>query len=312
MWPEWARISKLLDDKARGTRELSFGSGDMKRYYELESVGLPGLTTEEINLLITLRDVTDRKMMEEKLRLYSEHLTQLVEARTAQLAEAQRLATIGETTTMVGHDLRNPLQAMSITVYLIERLIESEKAEDRKEAVELLSSLDENIRYMDKIVSDLQDYARPIRADSVLTNLRELVREVVANVKIPGNVQVAIDIDGESSNLRLDTALFTRVLTNLILNAVQAMPNGGKLTIVGSVAEPITVKVQDTGVGIAPENLPKIFDPVFTTKARGQGLGLSICKRLIEAQGGTINVTSEVGKGSIFVFKIPTNEKTTT
>jgi len=311
-WPEWACISKLLDERAQGIRELSFGNDDMKRCYELESVRLPGLTTEEINLLITLRDITERKMMEEKVRLYSEHLTQLVETRTAQLAEAQRLAAIGETTTMVGHDLRNPLQAMSIAVYLMERLIESENAGDKKEAAELLRLLDDNVRYMDKIVSDLQDYARPISADLVMTKLSELVREVVANVKIPENVQVAMDIDGESPNLRLDTALFTRVLTNLILNAVQAMPIGGKLTIVGRVAERITMKVQDTGVGIAPENLPKIFDPFFTTKARGQGLGLSVCKRLIEAQGGTINVTSEVGKGSVFEFEIPASEKITT
>jgi PAS domain S-box-containing protein len=228
----------------------------------------------------------------------------------SQLVESQRLAAIGETTTMVGHDLRNPLQAMTSAVYLVKKLVASEKAEDKKEAVGLLSTLDDTIRYMDKVVSDLQDYARPVGADLVETSLPDLINATVSSVKIPGNVQVTVDIHEGSSNLKLDAALFTRVLTNLVLNAVQAMPNGGELTIAGSSGDAgITVAVQDTGVGIAPENLGKIFNPFFTTKAQGQGLGLAVCKRLIEEQGGTIDVTSHVGKGSSFTFKIPTNRK---
>jgi signal transduction histidine kinase len=108
--------------------------------------------------------------------------------------------------------------------------------------------------------------------------------------------------------VKLDPALFRRVLTNLILNAVQAMPKGGKLTITGSrKGESLAVAVQDTGVGIAQENLGKVFTPFFTTKAKGQGLGLAVCKRLTEAQRGTINVSSEVGKGSTFTVTVPTS-----
>jgi two-component system sensor histidine kinase HydH len=86
------------------------------------------------------------------------------------------------------------------------------------------------------------------------------------------------------------------------------MPKGGKLTIASSRGNgSLTVAVQDTGVGIAPESLEKVFTPFFTTKAKGQGLGLAVCKRLIEAQGGTIDVASQVGEGSTFTLKIPTN-----
>ena len=88
-WPEWPRISKVLDDKTPGTKEVSFDTGDKKQYYELESTRLPGFTSDEINLLITLRDVTNRKIMEEKLRRYSEHLEEMVEERTRQLAESE-------------------------------------------------------------------------------------------------------------------------------------------------------------------------------------------------------------------------------
>jgi PAS domain S-box-containing protein len=228
------------------------------------------------------------------------------------LLNSQRLAAIGETTTMVGHDLRNPLQAMTGTLYLVKNLAASRKAEDRRKAMKLLGTLDDGIEYMDKIVSDLQDYARPVGAELVETSLPDLVRTTVSNVKIPGNVKVAVKVGDGLSNVKLDPLLFRRVLTNLILNAVQAMPKGGKLTIKGSRGDDsITLAVQDTGVGIAPENLEKVFAPFFTTKAKGQGLGLAVCKRLTEAQGGTITVTSQVGEGSTFTLKIPTNRTLT-
>jgi two-component system sensor histidine kinase AtoS len=228
-----------------------------------------------------------------------------------QLLRMKHLATIAETAAMVGHDLRNPLQAMTSTLYAVKRLLTSEKDEDRKEAAGLLGTLDDQVEYMEKIVSDLQDYARPVRAERVETSVPDLVRATVSNVKIPGNVKVAVNLGGGLSNVRLDPLLFRRVLTNLILNAVQAMPKGGKLTITGSKkGESLTVGVQDTGVGIAPENLKKVFTPFFTTKAQGLGLGLAVCKRLTEAQGGTIDVTSQLGEGSIFTLKIPIEPKT--
>ena len=235
-------------------------------------------------------DVTERRLMEEKLM------------------RSNRLATIGQTAAMVGHDLRNPLQAMTGTVYLMKELAASENAEDKKEAIALLDTLDDKVRYMDKIVSDLQDYARPVGADLVRTNLLELVRASVANVKIPGNIKVTENFRDDVSSLMLDPVLFRRVLTNLLLNAVQAMPNGGDLAISArKTQDTVAVTVQDTGSGISTENLTKIFNPFFTTKAQGQGLGLAVCKRLIEAHGGTIEVTSELKNGSAFTLKIPTN-----
>ena len=223
-----------------------------------------------------------------------------------QLLKMKHLSTIAETAAMVGHDLRNPLQAMTGTLYAVRRLVASEKDEDRKQAAGLLCTLDDQVEYMDRIVSDLQDYARPVRVDRVETNLPDLVKATVSNVKIPENVEVAVNVEDGLSNVRLDPLLFRRVLTNLILNAVQAMPNGGKLTITGlKHQDSLTVRVQDTGVGIVQENLERVFNPFFTTKAQGLGLGLAVCKRLTEAQGGAITVTSQVGEGSTFNFKIP-------
>ena len=240
--------------------------------------------------LALLSDITERKKLE------------------AQLVESQRLAAIGEAAAMVGHDLRNPLQAMTSALYLAKRRVASEKAEDRKEAAKLVDALDDEIQYMNKIVSDLQDYARPVGVDLAETNLPDLVKETVSNVKIPRNVEVAVNVGADLSNVKLDPALFRRVLTNMILNAVQAMPKGGKLTITAlKRQDSLTVDVQDTGVGIPPASMKKIFSPFFTTKAQGQGLGLAVCKRLMEVQGGTIEAASRVGEGSTFTLKIPTN-----
>jgi PAS domain S-box-containing protein len=237
--------------------------------------------------VLICRDITERKRMEERL------------------AEAQRLAAIGETAAMVGHDLRNPLQTLMGTLGLVKQLVTSEDAEGMKEARDLLGSLRDTVQYMDKIVSDLQDYARPVGADPVESNLMDLVQSSIADVIVPESVEVAVDIRA-SSNVKVDRVLLRRVLTNLILNAVQAMPNGGKLTISGGTENRlVTIAVQDTGVGIAQENIQKIFTPFFTTKAQGQGLGLAVCRRFMDVQGGTIDVESKVGKGTTFTIKVP-------
>ena len=97
-----------------------------------------------------------------------------------------------------------------------------------------------------------------------------------------------------------------RVFVNLLLNAVQAMPNGGELTVKSErQGKNVLIHFQDTGVGILKENLPRLFDPLFTTKAKGQGLGLAVCKRLVDAHEGSISVESTIGKGSTFTVKLP-------
>jgi PAS domain S-box-containing protein len=235
-------------------------------------------------------DITERKHLE------------------AELSRAQRMAAIGETAAMVGHDLRNPLQATTGTLYLARKLLKSEKANQRKEAVQLLYMLDDQISYMDKIVSDLQSYAAPVEVEPVEINLSDLIQDTVSGAKIPENIEVTVVAPADLARATVDPVLLKRVLTNLTTNAVQAMPKGGKLVIEClKEDESLSVTVRDTGEGVAPENLEKIFNPFFTTKAKGQGLGLAVCKRLVEAQSGTITLKSELGKGSAFTVEIPMN-----
>jgi PAS domain S-box-containing protein len=237
-------------------------------------------------------DVTERKQIEERL------------------AESERLAAIGQTAAMVGHDLRNPLQGIAGIAYLVKRDLESRKAADRKAAAALLDTIQEQVVYMDKIVSDLQDYSQPLAPKLTETNLPNLIRQTLSTIKIPEAVKVTVEIEKPAENAMTDPTLMRRTLTNLTINAIQAMPKKGKLTIrARSKRDSTIMTVEDTGAGIPRKNFAKLFSPFFTTKAKGQGLGLAVCKRLVEAQGGTITVKSKPRKGTAFTIKLPRGRK---
>jgi PAS domain S-box-containing protein len=237
-------------------------------------------------------DITERKHLEEAL------------------AKSQRLAAIGETSAMVGHDLRNPLQGIAGVVYLAKRNLESRRTTDRKSVTELLNTIQEQITYMDKIVSDLQDYAQPLLPKLTETDLSSLIRQTLSTIKVPTAVRVSVEVEKAAQNVMIDPTLTRRTFANLAINAIQAMPKRGKLTIrARRKGNSTVITVEDTGEGIPKKNLTKLFSPFFTTKAKGQGLGLAVCKRLVEAQGGTITVKSKPRKGTAFTIKLPRGKK---
>jgi signal transduction histidine kinase len=226
------------------------------------------------------------------------------------LLQAERLAAIGKTTAMVGHDLRNPLQGMTTMLYLAKRALKSRKAAGKREMAGLLDTLDGQIAYMEKIVADLQDYARPLTPKLVETSLTDLIRDTLSTMKVPRNVKVSVQVEKGIGKVMVDADLMRRVLTNLTTNSIQAMPEGGKLTIHADKTPDATIiAVEDTGVGMPEEDLGRLFEPFFTTKAKGQGFGLAVCKPLVEAHGGTITAKSKPGKGSTFTIQIPVNKK---
>jgi signal transduction histidine kinase len=247
-------------------------------------------------------------------RLYSDYLEELVEERTEELEKtqkellkSQRLAAIGEVAAMVGHDLRNPLQSIVNMMYLTREKLNSAPLQG-SELLKLAETVEEQVRYMNKVVSDLEDFARPLKMEFAPADLHELINETLSNIRVPDSVKVSIIIEDDLDfpKLTVDTALMKRVFINLITNALQAMPDGGDLKIAAKrMEDSALVSIQDTGVGIPEENMDKIFQPLFSTKAKGQGLGLSVCKRLVEAHDGSITFKSKVGKGSTFTVEIP-------
>jgi PAS domain S-box-containing protein len=238
-------------------------------------------------------DITERKRME------------------ARLAESQRLATIGETTAMVGHDLRNPLQAIVSTIYLAKRKLESPPQPSREAAVkpglvDMLETIENEAEYMNKIVSDLQDYATPLKTEPKPVEMEPLVKDTLSKIRIPQNVKVSFKVSKPLPTVMIDPAMLRRVFSNLIMNAIQAMPDGGGLEIdMYGTDESLFIAFKDMGMGIPEENMGKLFNPLFTTKAKGQGLGLPVCKKLVEAHNGRITVESKPGEGSTFTVKLP-------
>jgi len=256
----------------------------------------------------TVQDITEVKEMQAKLEEYSQHLEKLVEEKTQKLKEVERLVTIGETAGMVGHDIRNPLQSIEGAVYLAKEELESLPADssERKELKQILEIIRHQTNYIDNIVADLQDFSRTPYPQLKEANIHELLREALSTTEIPPNIQVQRKMEDDIQSIIADPVFIKRIFTNLIENAVHAMPHGGNLTIeVFKQNECIYIHVEDTGIGISEENKPRIFTPLFTTKAKGQGFGLAVCKKLVEAHNGQISFESEAGKGTTFKIRLP-------
>ncbi len=230
----------------------------------------------------------------------------IVEDKTEE-EETKRLSTIGQVAGMVGHDLRNPLQSIVGEIYLAKNELGAMPDSEQKGCLqESVNAIAEQVSYMDKIVSDLQTFVKPVEVHKQSVNLKRLIVALLAQISIPKNVQTSMQVE-TSLNADTDPQLLKRVLINLVTNAVQAMPEGGELTLKAKTAKAgqVEIVVEDTGMGIPDEIMPKIFTPLFTTKSKGQGFGLAVCKRVIEAQGGSINFESKVGKGTKFTITLP-------
>jgi PAS domain S-box-containing protein len=278
----------LLSGRMRNSNEYIFVKKDGRRFPVLlnsvpivkdgKIVGIRGLVI----------DITERKNMEKKMQ------------------ENERIITIGQIAGMVGHDIRNPLQAIAGELYLAEQdMANAPDSKHKKEATESMIFVQTQLDYINKIVSDLQDYARPLQPDNSETELTSLIHEILQTISFPDNVNISVETDG-CLQCRTDQMFIRRALTNLVNNAIQAMPNGGDLKIGAAKKESkATITVADTGMGIPEEIKAKLFTPMFTTKAKGQGLGLAVVKRLVEALNGSITFESETGKGTKFTIELP-------
>ncbi len=255
-----------------------------------------------IAIVIIARDITERKKMEDELRRYANDLESLVEERTKKLKEAERLAAIGELAMMVGHDLRNPLASMEYASYYLRTNYVSNLDND---GLRMLKLIEEDIGRSNKIVNDLLDYAVKIKLDLEITDVKSILKETYRFLKVPENIKV-VDLTKYEPKIRVDFLKIQRVFINMLKNAIDAMPDGGTLTIESKEAKGnVEVTISDTGTGMSEETLEKLWTPLFTTKAKGMGFGLAISKRLIEAHEGNVSARSELEKGTTFTITIP-------
>ncbi|MCW3999744.1 MAG: ATP-binding protein [Candidatus Bathyarchaeota archaeon] len=228
----------------------------------------------------------------------------IVEDKTEE-EQNKRLLAIGQTASMVGHDIRNPLQSIEGDLYLIRMELGSHPECRGLEGVEeSLEKIEENVFYINKIVSDLQDYTRPLAPQHIPVNINDLLRAVLSAIQIPKNVEAQLET--EEIVFLTDPAYLKRILNNLVNNALQAMPEGGKLTLQAkATANHLQISVADTGMGIPEQARQKLFTPLFTTKSKGQGLGLAVVKRLVNGLNGEITYETEEGAGTRFFIELP-------
>lgn len=223
-----------------------------------------------------------------------------------QLVKAERLAAIGELATMVAHDLRNPLQGIANISHYLKRKLGS--TADKKTS-KMLEFIERDIEYSDKIIRDLLEYSGEMRLEPTEATPNSIVKESLALAAIPSNIRITDETQSEPK-IKVDVDKMQRVFVNIIKNAIDAMPDGGKLTIKQNETNGnLEIAFIDTGSGIPEDALEKIWKPLFTTKAKGMGMGLPICKRIAEVHEGKISVESMVGKGTTFTVAIPVEPK---
>jgi PAS domain S-box-containing protein len=286
---------------------LNIYSQEKNPFAEEESKLLTELANDFAYGIEMLRLRKEKDAAAVQLEKYANQMEELAKERARQLSQAERLITIGQTAGMVGHDIRNPLQAIVGELYLAKDEINSiSNADSKKSLEESCAFIEQNLFYIDKIVADLQDYTKPLKPNWEKVKVEKAIEEALLIVVIPNSLKVYIAIEEDFPQFTADFSMLKRALINLIQNAVQAMPNGGKLKIKAKCENnQACISVHDTGEGIPVEVQDKLFTPLFTTKSKGQGFGLAVVKRLVEAQDGKITFSSQQGKGTTFNIQIP-------
>jgi PAS domain S-box-containing protein len=243
---------------------------------------------ERMGALVTLRDLDS------------------LESINTQLQVSERLAAVGRLTAGVAHEVKNPLNSMRLWLENLKESLPEDPDSGTQQAVQVL---DKEIDRLDAVVKRFLDFARPMDVRLEATQLGDLLREVleVAQPQMDrAKVQVAQLLPIDVPEVYADRALLNQAVLNLVLNAIEAMPEGGQLTIVlsrrGEIAE---IAVGDTGKGIPPENRQKIFQLFFTTRPGGSGIGLASTFRIVQLHNGSISFTSEVGRGTTFRIELP-------
>ena len=247
---------------------------------------------ELAGIIGVFQDLSSIKQLEERMR------------------QADRLATIGRLAANIAHEIRNPLASLSGAIEVLSREMPRDESRDRLVQIVLRES-----DRLNQIVKDFLEYARPAPLHPLPVNVGDVLDEVLLLLEhraLPPDLKIAREYDGTVTAL-VDPQQFRQAIWNLSINAIEAMPDGGELRIgAGLVTQRKTRKLEvwvgDTGSGIDPESLPHIFEPFFSTKPEGSGIGLALVHRVIQDHGGDIEVRSEPGVGTTFTLQLPLAE----
>jgi signal transduction histidine kinase len=245
---------------------------------------------------------------ESALAIAPEHFSEEVVVVTNAVRDTlmKKLEGMNEVSRMVAHDLRNPLSGIRNATFILKKRYSSAMSEND---LSLLQTIDDCVVYSDGIVQNLLEYSSEIKLDKIYVDPKKLIDSILSKSVIPNNINLINGVNDDLS-VRVDPTKIERVFTNIITNGVDALQKGGALIITSKKTKDfVQIDFSDTGIGISKKDIEKIWVPFYTTKAKGMGIGLSICKRLVDAHGGKILVQSTEGKGTCFSIFLPTEQK---
>lgn len=280
--------AKLLREPILPDTEMLLQSGEHTKYLSVRGGHVNDGDEGRLGSLMFLRDLTDVRHLEAEVR------------------RREKLAAVGNLAAGVAHELRNPLSSIKgYATYFRGRFPEG--SEDREAAQVMVREVER----LNRAIGDLIGLSRPTDIRPRLTQMRNLLEDTLRLIRqdaVERGVSVHLETEDRIPPVAIDPDRMRQVILNLCLNGLEAMPDGGELTLaLHTVAseERLRLEVRDTGRGISPEALPHIFDPYFTTKGQGTGLGLATVHKIIEAHGGSIFVASDPGQGTVFRLLLP-------
>lgn len=229
---------------------------------------------------------------------------QLKEAQD-QVIRSEKLAVIGQLASSVAHELRSPIGAIKNSIFFLKRKIHRDSSENSKNLERLLDIVEKETERSSKIISDLLGFTQTSKLAVAPTKIRHVIDEALLRISAPDSIKITVDVNPDLPEVLVDSAQIGQVFLNIIQNSYHAMPNGGRLTITANHKDEfLEVRFEDTGCGISKGFIGKVFEPLFTTKADGIGLGMAFSYGVIQKHGGSIEVKSDDGKGAVFTVKL--------
>ncbi len=283
-------IIAVLSGKERAdARDFAFQSGDstsvMRISFSTLSVG------DESFVDIMVRDITEEINKETKLR------------------RSESLASMTTMAAGIAHEIKNPLAAMKIHLQLLRKAFRNKGKLGEEDADRYLSVLDEEIDHLNSIAVDFLFAVRPMNVELTLGSVNSVIEDLVVFLSPEAKdkkIEIKTELEGYLPSVEIDQRYIRQSLLNIVENAFSAMPGGGTLRISTKLDGDFEIiRIEDNGTGIDDESLSKIFEPYFTTKASGTGLGLTVVYKVVKEHHGDIFVTSEMGKGTVFTIKLP-------
>jgi signal transduction histidine kinase len=278
--------TKPINNVVNAARRVA--AGDLEVNLSMDRKDEIGELTQSFNFMVS--KLREERALEEKLR------------------EAEHLSGIAQLAKGIAHEIRNPLNFVSLSIDHLKKKYSPGDEKERENFDLLITSIKHEIQRLNRLAGDFLDYGKPLRLNLREVDIGSLIQEILDLVKAKAEkdgVKILYQ-RGDILKLSVDPELLKTCILNIILNAFQSMPEGGNLAISAKTSEGnVRIILQDSGIGVSKENLPKLFDPFFSTKSKGLGLGLAMTKRVAEEHGGKVIFQSEEGKGSAITISLP-------